>query len=238
MKLIVVCEAQADFLLAETFVRRLLASSNQTNVVRLDFHGWSGSERREFARWTELDRHLDGRERRRLMGRSDGNFRKSAEKALFLAAKEPGSLVALILMADLDDEPQRRASLIEARTRATGLSCEVLVATPDPMREAWVLHGFLPRGIREEKEHARVKRELGFDPCLESHRLRGKASRGTAERDPKVVVDRLCSDDFERQAICWQETPLSDLEARGRETFLTHFLEEIRERVIPALAGP
>lgn len=140
-------------------------------------------------------------------------------------------------MVDLDREPERRKTLLILRDRATSLPFSILVATPNPKREAWVLHGFEPVNTPEKKRLTALSRELGFDPRLEPHRLRGDARRTETRRDLKQVLDHLVDGDRHREPHCWEDAPLEVLEDRGANTFLRDFLVEIRERLLPKWVG-
>ncbi len=117
----------------------------------------------------------------------------------------------------------------------------MVLATPDPEREAWVLGGFVPGNPEEEKRLKKEVKQLGFDPCVESHRLRGRAGKaaGQEKRDIKKIVKRLTGGDWDREKACWEITPLELLEERGRASRLAAYLREIEERLLPLLvSGP
>lgn len=236
MKLVVVCEAPGDFALAACLVTRSLRAHGPRWFDDLeeivDFSGWSDSERQELVLWTDLESAYRRRFGRPLQGRNTGPYSLPALQAILLAERE-ADVTGLILMVDLDREPERRRTLLILRDGAASLPFSILVATPNPKREAWVLHGFEPANQREEKRLAALSRELGFDPRLEPHRLRDDARRVETRRDIKQVLDHLLDNDRRREPPCWEEVPLELLEARGNETFLV----EIRERLLPRLAG-
>jgi hypothetical protein len=141
------------------------------------------------------------------------------------------------LMVDLDNQQDREEGLKEARRSADDLGFEVLLATPNPEREAWVLHGFEPGDASEKSLLEELIYNLGFDPRLRSHRLRGDASVGTAARDAKLILGQLAND-LEREERCLKETPLGLLEQRGKdsESKLGEFFAEIR-RLLPRAEG-
>lgn len=77
-----------------------------------------------------------------------------------------------------------------------------------------------------------IKALLNFDPCEAPHRLRSNSGE---VRDPKVVLEKLTGGDYSREQHCWEETSLELLRSRGQDTGLTAYLEEIEQRLIPAL---
>ena len=240
MKIIVVCEAAADFRLASCLLVRSLRQHGPRWLEDLpevaSFSGWTGSDRAEHAKWPELDDVYLLRYGRPLHGRKNGPYSKAATKAILLAEREP-DLGALVLMVDLDREPERRKTFERLREEAAGMPFTILLATPDPEREAWVLHGFEPADKVEESRLTELSQSLGFDPRLEPHRLRDDARRRATLRDIKQVLDHLTRESAERQNPCWENCALENLEARGRQTYLTDFLSEIRSRLLPRIVG-
>lgn len=236
MRIIVVCEAPADFELASCLISRSLRQHGPSWYEDLpqiaDFSGWAGSRRSRHALWTEIESHYVAGGGRPLLGRRRGPYSIPAAKAIILAGKE-ASLNALILMIDLDREAERRNVLIRVREEAVNSGFRILLATPDPKREAWVLHGFEPGSTSEIKKLAKLQEDLGFDPRQEPHRLRDDARRGETRRDIKQVLEHLTDGNRERESGCWEQTDLAVLEARGEETHLAPFLREIREQLLP-----
>jgi hypothetical protein len=155
-------------------------------------------------------------------------------KALLLERELEETRVVL-MVRDMDHQPERRQGLEQARAFAEKNGVVVLLATPDPKREAWVLAGFEPQDERERGLLAELRRELAFCPCEEPQRLRGRSSLGEATRDIKAVLGRLTQDSWEREAACWRDAPLDFLERRGTDTGLSEYLEELRERLVPRL---
>lgn len=240
MRLIVVCEAPADFELASCLILRSLRHHGPAWFKDLPqiviFSGWTGSGQSDYALWKDIGTRYTESGGRPLLGRRRGPYSIPATKAVILAGKEM-DLEALVLMVDLDREAERRDAMDGVRQEASGSKFEILLATPDPEREAWVLHGFEPANGREEKRLAKVQQDLGFDPRLQPHRLRDDARRVETRRDIKKVLDELVDDDRDREPQCWEMAPLDLLEERGGKTFLADFLVEIRERLLPKLAG-
>lgn len=111
----------------------------------------------------------------------------------------------------------------------------VVMATPNPEREAWALNGFVCNGADEEQRLSLICQQLSFNPCEEARRLRYSSRTSRPDRDPKRILGDLTNQNAEREEQCWKETALSILQARGRQTHLEEFLGEVRERLLPLL---
>ncbi|WP_437565714.1 hypothetical protein [Sorangium sp. So ce542] len=138
---------------------------------------------------------------------------------------------AVVLVRDSDGkEAERRQGLEQAR-QDFAWPFEVLLGVAHPMRECWVLAGFVPENKREETSLAALRRELGFDPTARSNEL--DASSRTAKKSPKRVLDRLTGNDDVREARCWTEPALGHLRQRGNGNGLAAFLGEVEARLVP-----
>ena len=73
-----------------------------------------------------------------------------------------------------------------------------------------------------------MRKELGFDPCLQSHELDVQLEH--AKRSAKRVARILCPDGGERGL---SETTLDVLKERGRENGLADYLGELETRYVP-----
>jgi hypothetical protein len=93
-----------------------------------------------------------------------------------------------------------------------------------------VLAGFHPQTSAEEKTLARLRQELGFDPCTGAEGL--YASSQGAQRDAKRVMATLVQDP-DRERACWADADLEVLEERGQSTGLAEYLGEVRSRLVP-----
>ncbi|WP_437806197.1 hypothetical protein [Sorangium sp. So ce1078] len=136
---------------------------------------------------------------------------------------------AVVLVRDSDGkETERRQGLEQAR-QDCAWPFEVLLGVAHPMRECWVLAGFVAEGKREEASLAALRQELGFDPTARSHEL--DASSKTAKKSPKRVLDHLTGG--EGEARCWTEPDLGHLRQRGKGNGLAAFLDEVEARLVP-----
>ena len=247
MRLAAFCEAPADFRLASGLIDRVLRDHgpgwvvdnlDQPDAVRSwqpDGHG------REFFKIHDLDKyvvqwsvrvphgHFDGRPggAGSLMARTVFRLARTLERS-------PGTRFdGVVLMTDMDDDGDaRRSGLEAARAEAQALvRFEIVLGSPDPKRETWVLAGFDPVDDAERDRLDELRRELGFSPTHEAERLRAK--RDHESRSAKRVLAVLTNDDQVREERCWTEASLETLRARGSKSGLVEFLHEVRERLLP-----
>ena len=144
----------------------------------------------------------------------------------------------LVLCRDTDGNEEVRAQMLDGLARANVPDLPVVLAVAHQESEAWVVAGFVPAHNAEREVVATLKRDLGFDPLEEPHRLTPK---GQAEvRDAKRVCRTLLPDGEygPRGERCWIETSLAELERRGRHTGLPAYLEAIQRLILPLIAGP
>jgi hypothetical protein len=108
---------------------------------------------------------------------------------LFLRAEPRPDIV--VLARDLDGYPDRSAGIDQVRN---GLSWpfQIVAATPEPEIEGWMVCGFVPQDDDERARLEQMRRELSFDPTLQSHRLTSHPNH--APTDAKRVLSRLCHD--------------------------------------------
>jgi hypothetical protein len=147
-------------------------------------------------------------------------------------------IAAVVLVRDMDNQPQRRASMQAARDAlADKLAFQVAIAAPDPKREAWILHGYEPQNDKETSLLEDERKRLGFDPITNPERLRGDRRREAQQedRDMKLVVERLTTGDHDRERRCLERTPLTVLKDRGQATGLADYLGEVATRLLPLL---
>jgi hypothetical protein len=231
-----VCEAPADIdvvsKLADREVTRHVAWLLDTiELVRV----WRGARRDEsFILWKNLDAESAAAGAPRTLGLFDGEpglaYAAATRKALVLFQSLPQVPDGVVLSADMDSSPERRQGMAQARDKYVWPWGEAtILATPDREKEAWELAGFVAADDTESNLIASQRRLLGFDPCIEAHRLRH--TRGE-DRDPKVVLNKLCQGSHERRRAC-AETDLTVLRQRGGGSGLAAFLEEVETRLAP-----
>ncbi len=236
----VVAEARADQQIASELAERVV-------VEGVD---WIGEENPgDFIRWQGLEgassylawKSIAGAARARGIVKH-GGFRQSpgvfderrARLALRLFKSLDDRPDGVLLVRDTDGQDARIESLERARTASTW-EFEILIATPNPKRECWVLAGFDPIDASEKAALSEVRSFLGFDPRLQAERLTAKRDKG--KRNAKKILERLLRPESEREEACWQEADLSVLKERGEQSRLAAFLDEVATRLIQMLAG-
>jgi hypothetical protein len=257
MKLVIFCEAAADFRTASALVDRVLHEEGPAWIADLlpsypeSIRTWmSDGPARDFFDVHKLDDYRRDLKLRFQQGHFDGKpgaADAQMGRNVFCVARElhkrelqkkdpsPG-LAAVFLVRDMDDQgDERRTGLVQARNEAARMiSFPIVLGCADRMREAWVLAGFEPESPEESARLDDLRQELGFAPCDEAHQLDAKDEQ--AKRSPKRVVGKLVGDDFAREERCWKDTPLPRLSERGEHTGLRAFLAEVREHVVPLFA--
>ncbi|MBX3277115.1 MAG: hypothetical protein KF868_03825 [Acidobacteria bacterium] len=243
IEIAVVAEAEADLRIASKLADRMLFLEDPCSWLHgqhpEDFRSWCGLKPgTTFTRWPEIRSLSKSFPRLMYLRRNQPEPRlpdyAPARKAILLSTllrpKSPPS--ALLLIRDLDNQEERRAGLKQAISEIPTLV--VLIATPNPQREAWVLNGFLCGNESESGELRQITRDLGFDPCIQAERLRHSSRTDSPERDPKRIVERLTEGKFEREELCWTQTSITMLRDRGEKTHLADYLDEVR-RLLPLL---
>lgn len=238
--IVVICEGPADRRTACELADRVLYQAiDWFSPDLLDaFRHWRGLRANdEFLAWKDVSSfaqkanvkihgHFDG-----FPGEPDAWM---ARRALALVTKDAGKgFDAVMLIRDSDGNQARREGLEQARK--SSLPFPVVIGVAHSKRESWFLAGFEARDEAERGRLDALKRELGFDPTERAHELNARAPG--AKRDAKRVLDTLLGGDRERESMCWTESNLELFEARGKETGLAEFLDEIRERLVPLWNG-
>lgn len=253
LEFVIIVESEADYRIASELAQRVIIEQLPWLEEHLvETFQWSGLQASTlFSCWRDLDKikqeavargiHLP-----RFLGhkqpqslRADG---ASALKALTLLTQlqrhEQRNIRAVVFIRDLDDEPERRTGLEQARAeyhqRTPQLA--IVIGTADSKREAWVLNGFIPLTEHEQTILTELHRQLHFDPTTEAHRLRATTLQEPERlRNAKVVLSRLTAESHERERECWQTTPLMHLRERGAQTGLTTYLDEVQKRLTPLI---
>lgn len=154
-----------------------------------------------------------------------------AQLLLFQADRADGvSIDAVVLARDIDDDPERADGFRQAL--AVTWPFPVLVALCAPEVEVWYVAGFDPEDAAQHERLASERRQLGFSPPLEPHRLSSRKQHD--RKDAKAVLARLCADDHDRRRRCL-EAPIEVLYARGHSCGLADFLTDLRTKLVPVL---
>jgi hypothetical protein len=200
MRLVLIVEDRADAEAASMLADRVFIEGDAGWIdaeTLPSLREWTGIEpETRYTRWVGLGQ-LATQHRITAHGRGLGPDGAAARKALLLvmrAQAQDDSIEAVVLVRDMDNQPERRTSMETARAAlADKLAFQVAIAAPDPKREAWILHGFEPQNDKEKTLLADERKRLGFDPVTNPERLRGdrRKNAGQEDRDMKLVVERL-----------------------------------------------
>lgn len=251
MKLVAFCEAASDFQVLATLVDRVFREdgprwlSDVLDTAPASIRDWiADGQGRTFFDLHHFSRYADALDVRRPHGHFDGRpggygtVMARTVFAIVRALRRKGQqLDAVVLVWDMDQQPaERRLGLDKARAEAESWAdFRIAIGCPNAEREAWVLVGFEPDCDAEHERLAEISTELGFSPVHEAHQL--DAAHETAKRSPKRILRLLTSDDRDREARCWADTPLETLRLRSADTGLAEFLDEIKTHLLPLLTG-
>ncbi|MBI1902972.1 MAG: hypothetical protein HYS13_17885 [Planctomycetia bacterium] len=238
---VVVHEAQPDFTVATELADRVfLDHINWLDATLLESQRqWVGDDPpRGRLTWKAI------RSRARELGiRVHGHFdgepalpdANAARKAIAYVLRQFDTVDAIVLIRDADDQNVRRQGLEQARALFSSQTA-IVIGLAVPERECWVISGFEPENDDERQRLESEIQKLGFNPSLRSHELTA-VKDDRAKRSPKRVLKALANDDIERERNCWQITPLTVLEERGRHNGLKDYLREVEELLSPLMTG-
>ncbi|NOK09999.1 hypothetical protein HNS30_13270 [Corallococcus exercitus] len=233
-----VCEAPADREAACTLADRVLVDAiDWLDDGMLDAQRrWQGRTPAEpFLRWASVKDEADKAGLKGLFGHFGNKPGEPdalvARRALMLFMKADKAPDAVMLIRDSDADPRRRIGLEQARDDGRW-EFPVVIGVAEPKRECWVLAG-LEVKTSEEDALRKVEQRLSFHPVRDAHRL--TASEHGAKNDAKKALEELTSGDPERERECLRDTPLNTLRERGQRVGLTHFLTEVRERLVQVM---
>ncbi|WP_295614464.1 hypothetical protein [Chamaesiphon sp. GL140_3_metabinner_50] len=232
IEVIVIVEGRMDAVTATKLAERVLVEKvdwlEQESLQHL--FQWTGLDSgSEYSCWKDTNDIIDRAKKAGIpMPRFLGHGKTGSLKADGAAAmkivnlikllhlKEHRKIAAVLFIRDLDNQPERRRGIEQARSEHEDRQpqIEIIIGTADRMREAWVLNGFIPSDLEEKRILAQLKTKLTFDPCEEAHKLRDDPGE---DRNPKLVVKKLTDGDIVREQQCWEET---DLEMCDREDLI------------------
>ncbi|MCY2962348.1 MAG: hypothetical protein NT069_01635 [Planctomycetota bacterium] len=244
IRIAIVCEANADFVLASCLADRLFQDRIQwIEPEYLDsIRTWVGGDPNpasRFLSWREVAekaRELNIKVHGTFQGASGEPDAQAGARALRILKRIHADLKGVILMRDSDNDLRRRQGLRQART-THGTSLAVVVGVAHTKRECWVLAGFVPVTPDEDRQLLEEKKRLGFDPTVHSHQLTAKHDPRNDLRSAKRVLASLTGNDRTRESECWQATPLSKLRDQGDSSGLKEFLNEIDEHLVPLFSN-
>jgi hypothetical protein len=255
IEFVVIVESSADARTATKLADRILVEKIEwlENDLLQHLFQWSGLETgTEYSCWKNSNQIIDNFQKNsgfrppRYLGHTKDRPLKADGAAaikilnLIKFIQKTRQIKAVLLIRDLDNQPDRREGIEQARAAHIHRQpkLEIVIGTADRMREAWVLNGFIPCNPEETRILDEIKTELNFDPCEESHKLRSNSwEKPDRLRNPKVVVEKLTGGKMEREQLCWEETGLELLRTKGMQTGLTAYIDEIEKRLIPIILG-
>jgi len=254
LEFIVIVESEADAEVAAKLAECVLVEKiDWLEDKQLQYlFQWRGlQENTKYSRWDDIVQIIEnakkvlGYKPPRYLGhansgplKTDGAGSIKILKLIRHLQKGQSSIRVVFLIRDLDNQPQRRQGITQARSEYNHLKneLEIIIGTADRSREAWVLNGFIPSSQGEIKILEDIKHQLKFDPCEDAHKLRANSFEEPDRiRNPKVVLKKLTAGDRLREQKCWEETDLALLRQRGEKTGLSDYLKEIEERLIPII---
>ncbi|MEG4343781.1 hypothetical protein QUB70_10895 [Microcoleus sp. A003_D6] len=253
IEFVVIVESSADARTATKLADRILVQKIDWLEPEMLQHlfQWSGLEAgTENSCWKNINQIIDNfqqslgfRPPRYLGHRKDGALKADGAAAIKIInlvrfIQKTRQIKAVLLIRDLDNQPQRREGIEQARSEHINRQpkLEIIIGTADRMREAWVLNGFIPSNQEETRILEEIETKLNFDPCKDSHRLRSNSFEEPDRiRNPKVVVKELTGGRMQREQQCWEETSLEYLRQKGDRTGLTAYIDEIEARLIPII---
>ncbi len=240
---VMICEAAADFRTAAGLVERVICDCvDYIDIGEIEyFYQWQGRTAQfSFWLWSEIDdqARLAGIKVRghfdQEPGSPDAHIARRALNYLRSRWLDGDPLDGVLLVRDDDGDRSRRVGLEQARDSVPDLRDRIVIALAHLKRECWVLNGLVPTD-QEAVTVDEIRRQLGFDPVTESHKLTAKQDHET--RSAKRVLKALTCDDYDREQACWNQTSLALLYERGELTGLRAFLEETKDRLPPLFPG-
>ncbi len=253
IEFVVIVESSADAQTATKLAERVLVEKvSWLEDLLPNLFQWSGlKEETEHSCWKDIGKIIEqakesGLPVPKVLGHSkNGRLKADGAAAMkiltlirLLHHKKERQIRAVLLIRDLDNQPERKQGIEQARLEDINRQpkLEIVIGAADRMREAWILNGFIPLDSKETEILEEIGTELSFDPCKEAHRLRSNSLEEPDRiRNPKVVVEKLTRGNQLRQQQCWEETVLTVLRQRGINTGLTAYLDEIEQRLIPVI---
>ena len=243
-RFLMVCEAEADFRtvsrLAERVICELVPWMDDDLLKHCPI--WFEVEPgRPFLKWAQI-KTIAVREgipgvRGEFDGRGGRFDAPNARRVFRLFEKwqyEGKEVHGVLLIRDHDGIPERGEWLNRVRESEKDISDTIVIGIAHHERECWALAGYCPSTEQEEEAINQLRARLGFDPCVDSHRLTAEDSD---ERSAKHVLGLLTDGNEDREAACWAETPLATLRERGEASGLRAFLGEVEERLVPLFTG-
>ena len=242
LKLCIVYEADADSQLGCALADRVVVECidwlrEQPDLLAFQ-REWTTEHGGIQFRWDDID-DLGRGMNIRIRGYDDGEEKypdfKAAVRAVRVILNLFDDVDAIILIRDVDDQPERVDGLNQAKTRfgAGNRPFKVIVGAARTKRECWVLAGFLPVDESENRLFDDERQYLGFDPTTRSHELTAKNNENEDKRSAKRVLRKLTQGSAVREEECWTQAPLERLKTKGQSNGLADYLKQVEEVLVP-----
>lgn len=236
----VVCEAEPDRDTACGLAVRALARADgltSSDAPLPAFVSCGISPAHAFLLWSQV--RIEARQRHitafgHFGGEPGAPDASAARLAIRIMLSRDPPPAAVMLIRDTDGDLRRRVGLEQARNHSS-MPDRVILGVAHVKRECWVLAGFDAMNPAEHELLAQVRKQLGFNPCEQSHRLDAQGDED--KKSAKRVLSVLCCDDRARERQCWERAPLDTLIQCGRENGLADFIADVRSKFGPLVDG-
>jgi len=244
LKLCIVYEAEADCQIGCDLADRVVVDcidwlSEQPALLQFQ-REWIIQHQGILFRWDRID-DLGRGMNIRIRGYEDGEEKfpdfKAAVRAVRVIQNLFDDVDAIVLIRDVDDEPERVDGLNQAKNRFDegNRRFRVIVGAARTKRECWVLAGFHPVDDLENRLFDEEREYLGFDPTTSSHKLTAKNNEKEDKKSAKRVLRQLTRGDSLREEECWTQTPLELLKSKGKANGLAEYLVQVEEVLVPMI---
>lgn len=156
--------------------------------------------------------------------------RKAFAIGLELRKIRGGELDAILVIMDMDNQPERKAGLDQARNEARNKEPTVtmILGCPSESMEAWGLASLHLDTTDGQDLLRRCMKEhlLTANPCEQAHLLSHKEN---VPRSSKAILGVLTRDNPEEPELSLRTAALSLLRERGAGSGLADFLDELKE---------
>lgn len=240
-KFVVVYEAPADFRVATELADRVILDKIDwlDEAILATQRQWIAEDGGRPLKWSVIA-GLARAAGIRVQGQFDGvpgePDARAGRRALAYLFFRFDDLAAAVLVRDVDDQPERREGLQQAKVFFADRGKPIVLGVAVVERESWVIAGFEPRDADESDRLQAERQKLGFNPCERPHELTA-CKDDAAVRSPKRVLAALVGNDNQRERECWITTPLPTLRARGTENGLAAYLNDVEVQLVPIIRG-
>ena len=238
----IACEADADFRAASTLIDRTLVEQIAwLDVDHLEHQRQYVGVESLYA-WTKIHNVHDLVLEKKLrvkyghfLGEPGAADALLARKTILLLNSIDPQPEVMVVMRDIDNQPERQTGWQQARAEYHGKPPLVL-GIAIIKRENWILAGFRSRSDDEQLRLQEERQTLGYDPSL--HPDQPNSHERGSKHCPKRVLEHLVGPaGVERELECLRDTPLAELLTRGERVGLSQFLIEIRSIMCPLLGA-